>query len=102
MKKLLVLVAGALLSANVMAVGDAAAGQVKAGMCAGCHGSKGVAAIPTYPNLAGQNAPYLEAAMKAYKAKQRTGGQANIMASMVATLTDQDIANLAAYYSALK
>ncbi|MFL0795947.1 MAG: cytochrome c [Cellvibrionaceae bacterium] len=102
MKKLLILAAGALLSVNVIAAGDPVAGQAKAGMCAGCHGAKGVAAIPTYPNLAGQNAAYLELAMKAYKAKQRTGGQANIMMGMVATLTDQDIANLAAYYSSLK
>ncbi len=102
MKKLLILAAGALLSVNVIAAGDLVAGQAKAGMCAGCHGAKGVTAIPTYPNLAGQNAAYLELAMKAYKAKQRTGGQAVMMQGMVATLSAADIANLAAYYSSLK
>lgn len=99
----------ALLSAAAVAVvpqvalaGDAAAGKAKAAMCAGCHGANGIAISPTYPNLAGQNAPYLEAAMKAYKLKQRSGGQAAVMYGMAAALSDADIANLAAYYSSLK
>jgi cytochrome c553 len=99
----------ALLSAAAVAMvpqvalaGDAAAGKAKAAMCAGCHGANGIAISPTYPNLAGQNAPYLEAAMKAYKLKQRSGGQAAVMYGMAAALSDADIANLAAYYSSLK
>lgn len=83
------------------AAGDAAAGKAKAAMCSSCHGANGKAMIPTYPNLAGQNAQYLEVAMKAYKAGQRTGGQAAIMTGMAAPLSDADIANLAAYFSGL-
>ena len=83
------------------AAGDAAAGKAKSGMCASCHGPDGKATAPIYPNLAGQNAPYLEMALKAYKAGQRTGGQAGIMTGMTAALSDADIANLAAYYSSL-
>ena len=95
-------IAIALLTSAVGAhAGDAAAGKAKAAMCAACHGPNGVAAIPTYPNLAGQNAPYLEAAMKAYKNGDRKGGQAPVMTSMMASLSDADIANLAAYYSGL-
>jgi cytochrome c553 len=91
----------ALVPQASLAAGDAAAGKAKAAMCAGCHGANGKAISPTYPNLAGQNAPYLEAAMKAYKLKQRSGGQAAIMYGMAGALSDQDIANLAAYYSSL-
>jgi len=82
--------------------GDAAAGKSKAAMCAGCHGSNGVALIPSYPNLKGQNAGYIESSLKAYRGKTRTGGQSAIMYGMAAALSDTDIANLAAYYSSLK
>jgi len=83
------------------AAGDAAAGKAKAAMCAACHGAGGVSAIPTYPNLKGQKAAYLEASLKAFKNQSRTGNQAAIMYGMAAPLSDADIANLAAYYSAL-
>ena len=83
------------------AAGDAAAGKSKAAVCTSCHGVDGKAAIPTYPNLAGQNAQYLKLSMKAYKNGDRKGGQAAIMAGMAAPLSDQDIADLAAYFSSL-
>lgn len=94
-------VLGALASASVLA-GDAAAGKAKSAVCAACHGANGKATIPTYPNLAGQNEAYLVEALKAYKAKNRTGGQAVIMQGQAAALSDDDIANLAAYYSSMK
>ena len=100
------LVAAATLALSLPMVanagGDIAAGKAKSGMCAGCHGGAGKSIMPTYPNLAGQNAPYIVSSLKAYKAKQRTGGQAPTMYGMVAALTDADIENLAAYYSSLK
>ncbi len=82
--------------------GDVAAGKAKSGVCAACHGPAGIAMIPIYPNLAGQNEQYLVSALKAYKAKQRTGGQAAIMQGQATALSDADIANLAAYYASLK
>jgi len=100
------LVAAATLALSVPMVanagGDIAAGKAKSGMCAGCHGAAGKAIMPNYPNLAGQNAPYLVSALKSYKSKQRAGGQAATMYGMTAGLTDADIENLAAYYSSLK
>ncbi|MGV8843324.1 MAG: c-type cytochrome [Pseudomonas sp.] len=84
------------------AAGDAAAGEGKIAVCATCHGQDGVAIMPMYPNLHGQNAPYLEAALKAYREGQRTGGTAALMAPMAANLTDEDIADIAAYFSQLK
>ncbi len=92
----------AALPIAAQAAGDAAAGMTKAAVCAACHGVDGKAMIPTYPNLAGQNEQYLVLAIKAYKSGQRSGGQAAIMAGMAAPLSDQDIADLAAYYHSLK
>jgi cytochrome c553 len=82
--------------------GDINAGKAISSVCAACHGANGIAMIPTYPNLAGQNAGYIESALKAYKSGQRSGGQAALMAGMAAPLSDADIANLAAYFSSLK
>ena len=103
MKCLTYVIAAAALSLPVagMAAGDAAAGKAKAAICTSCHGVDGKAMIPTYPNLAGQNAAYLEMSMKAYQKGERTGGQAAIMAGMAAPLTEADIANLAAYFASL-
>ncbi|BCD97145.1 c-type cytochrome [Marinagarivorans cellulosilyticus] len=81
--------------------GDAAAGKTKAVICAACHGPAGVAAIPTYPNIAGQNEQYIKLAIKAYKNGERKGGQAAIMTGIAGSLSDADIDNLAAYYSGL-
>lgn len=90
-----------LLSSNVMA-GDVAAGKTKAAICAACHGPDGVAMIPGYPNLKGQNEQYIVSSLNAYKAKQRNGGLAVVMQAQAAMLNDADIANLAAYYASLK
>lgn len=100
MKKLVI---AALLAAPLMAQaqGDAEAGENKAGVCASCHGMNGIGIAPMYPNLAGQKAMYLEVAIKAYRDGQRSGGNAAMMAPMVANLSDQDIADLAAYYANL-
>lgn len=84
------------------AAGDAAAGKTKAALCAACHGPDGNTPImDTYPKIAGQNAAYLEASIKAYIAGERTGANATVMLGMVSALSDQDIADLAAYFSTL-
>ena len=54
-------------AAPSFAAGDAEAGKAKAAICAACHGANGIAAIPGYPNLAGQNPQYIVSALKAYK-----------------------------------
>lgn len=90
------------MTGMAQAAGDAAAGKGKAAVCAACHGADGIAQVPVYPNLKGQNAPYLEGALKAYRDGQRMGGNAAIMTPMAKNLSDQDIADLAAYYSSLK
>ena len=103
MKKVIGLaVIGLLVSTSTFAAGDAAAGKAKSAICASCHGTNGIAVIPGYPNLKGQNAQYIESSLKAYKSKQRNGGNAAIMQPMAAMLNDTDISNLAAYYSTMK
>ncbi|EJC6735992.1 cytochrome C biogenesis protein CcsB [Vibrio vulnificus] len=91
-----------LMSGSALAAGDVAAGQAKAAVCAACHGANGMATIPGYPNLKGQNEQYLVSAIKAYKNKERNGGLAVVMQAQAAMLNDADIANLAAYYASLK
>ncbi|MBF8999398.1 c-type cytochrome [Vibrio nitrifigilis] len=82
--------------------GDIAAGQKKAAGCLGCHGANGVAVIPGYPSLKGQNEQYLVSSMQAYKNKQRKGGLANMMQAQMSILSNDDIENLAAYFASLK
>jgi cytochrome c553 len=100
MKKSLVL---ALTAALTVAQGsvfaaDAAAGKAKAATCAGCHGAEGVSANPLWPNLAGQKDKYLIKQIKAFRDGTRTDP---MMSPMAKPLTDEDIDNLAAYFSGL-
>ncbi|HHF2974947.1 TPA: cytochrome c [Vibrio diabolicus] len=96
------MVALTMLSGQALAAGDTTAGQAKAGVCAACHGADGIAVIPGYPNLKGQNEQYIISSIKAYKNKERTGGLAAVMQAQASLLSDEDIANLAAYYASLK
>jgi len=78
--------------------GDAAAGKEKSLTCAACHGGEGISPNGAWPNLAGQKEQYLVAQMTAFRDGTRENAQ---MAPMVANLSDEDIANLAAYYSSM-
>ncbi|KOO02538.1 c-type cytochrome [Vibrio nereis] len=104
MKKLAIgmVIGMSLLGGQAMAAGDVAAGKAKAAVCAACHGADGIAVIPGYPNLKGQNEQYIVSSINAYKNKERNGGLAAVMQAQAAMLSDADIANLAAYYSSLK
>jgi cytochrome c553 len=79
--------------------GDAAEGEKKAATCAACHGADGVSQIPTNPILAGQYSSYLEQALKDYRSGRR---QNAIMAGFASQLSDQDIEDLAAWFSSQK
>lgn len=100
MKKSLsaVLVSVAVLTSGPVMAGDAAAGKAKSATCAGCHGAAGVSNNPLWPNLAGQKEAYLVKQLKAFRDGSRTDP---MMAPMAKPLTDDDINNLAAYYSGL-
>lgn len=98
----LVALVGLLPLGAASAAGDPAAGKAKSAVCASCHGADGKALLPIYPNLAGQNEEYMVLALQAYRSKQRQGGNAALMHSIAANLSDQDIENLAAYFASLK
>jgi cytochrome c553 len=94
------MIAGALaaMSHAAFAAGDVKAGRAKASACAACHGIDGMSKLPEAPNLAGQTEEYLVKALNDF----RSGERKNEMMSMMAkTLSDADIANLAAYYHSL-
>ncbi|HEY0179605.1 MAG TPA: cytochrome c [Dokdonella sp.] len=88
----------ALAAGTASAKGDIEAGKAKAVVCQACHGADGNAVDPQYPRLAGQYHDYLERALHEYKTGERKNP---IMAGFVTTLSDQDIENLAAYFSSL-
>ena len=99
MKKINLGVAASLMFASPVFAGDAAAGKVKTGMCAACHGIAGISAVPMYPNLAGQKEAYIAKQLKDFKAGKRKDP---VMAPMAMMLNDEDIANIAAYYASLR
>jgi cytochrome c553 len=79
--------------------GDVKAGRMKAQMCQACHGMDGLSKTPDAPNIAGQTEQYLAAQLQAFK----TGIRKNDAMSVVApTLSDADIDDLAAYFSAIE
>jgi len=91
---LCVLLAAAPLT--LQAKGNASAGQEKARACAACHGTTGESVDPAFPNLAGQYASYLVQALGDYRSGARTNP---VMAGLVSNLSNQDIADLAAWYA---
>ena len=80
--------------------GDAKAGETKNAMCIGCHGIKGYQAsfpeVYKVPMISGQSAKYIVSSLQAYKKGER---KHPTMRGIAESLSDQDIADLAAYYS---
>jgi len=87
-------------SGPALAGGDAAAGKRKISMCQGCHGIPGYKtvfpAVYHVPKLGGQNPDYIIKALQAYKSGERSHPT---MRAIAAGLSEQDMADLAAYYA---
>ena len=83
-------------TSSALAAGSKEAGQAKAATCSACHGMDGNSVNPEWPNLAGQGEVYIVRQLKAFHAGQR---QNVLMSPMAAILSDQDMADLAAYFS---
>lgn len=98
---MLVLTATAAAAAVAAEVkGNAVAGATKVAVCQACHGEGGkTPAAPIYPSLAGQSSEYLQNAMISYRDGLRQGGMSAMMSPQVAELSNQDIGDIAAYYS---
>ena len=84
---------------NPLAIGDAAAGKAKAATCAACHGADGNSVNPVWPKLAEQHALYLHRQLQLFKQGLRPGTS---MPGMAAPLSEQDMADLAAYFESQK
>ncbi len=84
------------LVATAQAAGDAEAGKNKSATCAGCHGPDGNSFNPIWPKLAGQHPQYLAKQLHNFKVGERKDA---IMGGMAMPLSDQDIEDLAAYFS---
>ncbi|HWL27329.1 MAG TPA: cytochrome c [Burkholderiaceae bacterium] len=96
-------IAGQALAADAAPVGDAKAALSKTSMCIGCHGIEGYKSsfpeVYHVPMIAGQNAEYIVAALKDYASGARSFPS---MEAIAKSLSPQDMADLAAYYSSLK
>jgi cytochrome c553 len=88
----------ALVAAPLLAAGNPANGKTKAAACFACHGADGNAVDPQYPRLAGQYYGYIQQVLHEYKDGRRSNP---IMKGFTATLSDQDIEDIASYYSSL-
>ena len=78
--------------------GSAEAGKARALTCSACHGAEGNSSNALWPNLAGQNAPYILAQLQAFKSGDRSDP---LMSSQAMLLSDEDMANLAVYFESL-
>ncbi|AMB77697.1 MULTISPECIES: c-type cytochrome [Pseudomonas] len=92
-------VAGIAQAAATAVVGDAAAGQAKTAVCGACHGPDGNSMAPNFPKLAGQGDRYLLKQLHEIKDGKR---QVLEMTGLLTNLNDQDLADIAAYYSSQK
>ena len=92
-------VTGVAQAAGTALVGDAAAGQAKTAVCGACHGPDGNSMAPNFPKLAGQGDRYLLKQLHEIKDGKR---QVLEMTGLLANLNDQDLADIAAYYSSQK
>jgi cytochrome c553 len=81
------------------AAGDVSAGRRKALQCQTCHGLDGLSKLPEAPNLGGQPEPYLVKSLNDFRQGVRTN---DMMSIVVQQLSDQDVADLAAYYAAIE
>ncbi|HBD11241.1 MAG TPA: cytochrome c4 [Porticoccaceae bacterium] len=92
---------GALLAGNagaqVLVDGSADAGKTKSVTCAACHGADGNSVNPLWPSIAGQHASYIVAQLGHFKSGARVNA---LMSSQAINLTEEDMRDLAAYYSA--
>ncbi|AHL73829.1 cytochrome C [Stutzerimonas stutzeri] len=89
----------ALLFTTEARAADLTAGKAKAKMCAACHGLNGLSKVADAPNLAGNGELYLARQLKAFRSGERKHPQMSVIA---ASLSDEDIAQVTAWYSAIK
>ena len=92
-------ITGVAVAAEGPLKGDATAGQAKAAVCGACHGPDGNSPAPNFPKLAGQGERYLTKQLHDIKDGKRTVLE---MTGLLTNLSDQDLADLAAYFASQK
>ncbi|GMQ45138.1 c-type cytochrome [Vibrio sp. 10N] len=104
MKKL-ALILSLVVSCSVWAQGDIEAGKAKSQTCVACHGADGNSLLTMYPSIAGQHAKYIEKQLKDLKLGMTSNGKQGrydpVMSGMAMPLSEQDMADLAAYYASM-
>ena len=85
-------------SADSLVDGSAEDGKARSLTCTACHGAEGISANPMWPNLAGQNAPYILHQLQSFKDGSRSDP---LMSSQAMLLSAEDMADLAVYYESL-
>ncbi len=104
MKKLMLVAASVVMAAGMVGVahaGDPEAGQAKYATCIGCHGPTGQGQA-IFPKVAGKDFDYLVEVMTKYRAGETVGPNSMMMMPHAMNLSDEDIADLAAYMAAME
>ena len=102
MRRAAILVAALCMAAGLSSPGfaqDAKSGRAKAQACAVCHGPLGIAAMPETPNIAGEPPGYLGRQLRAFRSGER---RHEIMSVIAKSLSDADIADLAAWFASIR
>jgi cytochrome c553 len=99
MRGLILGLAALVVTSPFAQAGDITDGRRVMGRCQACHGKDGLGGQPFIPNIAGQKEFYLLQSLMAYKAGER---KSQNMADALKGLSDEDMANVAAYYAAIK
>ncbi|NOH29887.1 c-type cytochrome [Vibrio mediterranei] len=89
------------LLSHASSFGNPELGEMKAPSCVFCHNPNGAPTQANYPNLNGQNSLYLFNAMKAYQNDERQGAMAELMKAQLQNLTEEDLKDIAAFYSTI-
>jgi len=87
-----------LMAPAALAQGNAEAGAAKAAVCTACHGVNGNSVVPEWPSLAGQSPRYIAEQLRLFRAGHRNNA---VMYPLAMALTDEDIADLSAYFATL-
>ena len=90
---------GTMTIAKATSAADAKAGRTKSQPCSVCHGATGISTLPDAPNLAGQPEIYLSNQLRSYRSGER---RHEVMSLVAKTLSDDDIADLAAWFSSIR
>lgn len=101
-QKVLTVLLGMMVFSTASSEGDPMRGQEKSAVCVACHSTDGNSAMPEWPKIAGQHEVYLLKQLRDFKLADKGGRNNAIMYGIIGQMSDQDLADFAAYYSQQK